>query len=100
MPRTNGPGAAQNSAGLQADVAAVPQSLTRLTAASDRQACLSQVTAEHAGVPTVVDYARYQGRPAMVVVLSDPGAGEVVVVGPDCGLPGSGTDQIYAVPLR
>jgi anti-sigma-K factor RskA len=90
----------QESTGRQAYGSSVPQPLTRLAAAGDRQTCLNEVTTEHGGVPTVVDYARYRGEPAMVVVLSVPGAGEVVVVGPDCGLPGSGSDQIYAVPLR
>lgn len=99
--QAEGPGVAENSASGQMRSAAMPQPLARLTAAGDRQTCLNQVTAEHGGgMPTMVDYARYQGEPAMVVVLSGPGAGEVVVVGPDCGLPGSGTDQIYAVPLR
>jgi anti-sigma factor RsiW len=79
---------------------AVPAELRRLSDPANLQVCLGQLSVAHHGTPTLVDFARYQGRPALVVVLSGTGAGEVVVVGPDCGLPGSGTDQIYATPLR
>lgn len=80
--------------------AATPKDLQRLTAASDLRTCLGMVTAAHGGAARVVDYAQYQGQPALVVVLSGAGTGEVVVVGPRCGLPGSGTDQLYATSLR
>ncbi|HKT03370.1 MAG TPA: hypothetical protein VJT31_27890, partial [Rugosimonospora sp.] len=75
-------------------------SLQRLQGTDALRTCLDLVAAAHHGTPELVDYARYQGNPAIVVVLTGPGTGELVVVGPDCGLPGSGTDEIYAAPVR
>lgn len=69
-----------------------PADLDRLAVTSALSACLGTVTTEYGGTVSVVDYARYQGRDALIVGLS---TGRVVVSGPNCGLPGSGTDLIY-----
>jgi hypothetical protein len=57
------------------------------------------VDAYQAGAVTMVDYARYEGAPALVVLLDDaykvPGRKWVVVVGPDCGSNGAIGEQKY-----
>ena len=51
---------------------------------------------------SVVDYARYQGAPALVVVLSGafnvPQRRWVVVVGARCGEGGAIADELYNSP--
>jgi hypothetical protein len=75
--------------------AQVPAPLRRLAAFGDLQTCLGLLSTTYGRAPELVDYARFQGKPALVVVLSGSGSPRVVVVGPACGLPASGTDQIY-----
>lgn len=74
----------------------VPAGLLRLAERAALSACLAAVTGEHGrGQVTVqvVDYASFEGRPALVIVFADGmGARWVWVSGPDCGLPGSGAD--------
>jgi hypothetical protein len=82
------------------DATGKPSGLSRLASPADLQICLGLLASAYQRAPTLVDYAHYQGRPALVVVLSGASGREVVVVGPNCGLPGSGTDQIYAAPVR
>jgi hypothetical protein len=72
----------------------------RLDAPAGLQACLQALAVSHQKTATLVDYARFRGQPALVVVLSGTGAREVVVVGSRCGLPGSGADEIYVLPVR
>lgn len=67
--------------------------LTRLASPAQREDCLAAVTAAVGGTPTRVDYARYAGSPAMIIVLSGARY-RVVAVGPDCGLPGAGIAEI------
>lgn len=67
----------------------VPDALTRLTAGTALVACLGAVASKHPGTPEIVDYARYEGRPALIVV-TDSGT---VVAGPECGV--SGADIRY-----
>jgi negative regulator of sigma E activity len=71
-----------------------PAELNRLTDPGALNACLNAIVARHGGRPTVVDYARYQGQPALIVALSGT---RIVVSGPDCGLPGMGAAEIYSV---
>lgn len=74
----------------------VPAGLRRLADLTALETCLAAVTAEHGrgeiSVQTV-DYASFEGAPALVVVFTSP-AGErwAWVAGPDCGLPGSAAD--------
>ncbi|MFE0592165.1 hypothetical protein [Micromonospora echinospora] len=79
-----------------------PQRTTGLDRLTDRtalDACLGAVGAAHGrGQITVdrVEYAAFQGAPALVVGLVDAeGARWVVVTGPECGVPGSGADTRY-----
>ncbi|MFI6822974.1 hypothetical protein ACIBJE_18745 [Micromonospora sp. NPDC050187] len=79
-----------------------PQGVTDLDRLTDRaalDACLGAVGAAHGrGRITVdrVEYAAFQGAPALVVGLVDAeGDRWVVVTGPECGVPGSGADTRY-----
>jgi hypothetical protein len=53
--------------------------------------CLAAVATSYRGTPSVVDYARFGGAPALVIVLWDrpvsavTAVTTVVAVGPDCG---------------
>jgi hypothetical protein len=76
----------------QADASAgkaVPGALARLSAPAAFSDCLAALGAD--ARPLAVDYARYDGQPAVVVVLPALANGQVdvAVVGPDCGLSGS-----------
>jgi hypothetical protein len=66
--------------------------LDRLIAPDALATCLSDVETAVGGTPTSVDFARYQGRPALIVSI--PSRRLVVAVGADCGLPGSGADEL------
>jgi hypothetical protein len=73
--------------------------LSRLADRSALATCLGAVLGRHGGVVTLVDYARFDGQPALVVLLQNvqeaPGGQFVVVVGPACGQSG-GTDERFA----
>jgi hypothetical protein len=81
----------------------VPPELIRLTGPAARQDCLDAIMRMHGGVPTVVEYARFTGRPALVVLLEGAGTGDgrqwIVVAGPDCGLVPGDVDELYNGPL-
>lgn len=92
-------GFAANGAQPQPDQAkSRPRDLSRLDSQADLQACLGLLTTVYNRAPTLVDYAKYQGQPALVVVLDGAAGTKIVVVGAKCGLAGVGTDQIYATP--
>ncbi|TDC66552.1 hypothetical protein E1258_02425 [Micromonospora sp. KC207] len=73
--------------------------LNRLTGNTALADCLAAVSAEHGAGPLtvdLVDYARFQGNPALVLRFVDPsGARWAWVSGPECGVPGSGADTRY-----
>jgi len=76
-----------------------PTGLDRLTRPEALESCLSAISAEHAaGTLTVelVDYASFQGSPALVVTFLDA-SGErwTWVSGPECGVPGSDADTRF-----
>jgi hypothetical protein len=82
---------------------AVPDELRPLTAPTAREACLAAIVAEYGGTVTLVDYARFQGRPALVVVLTDAkgrSGSWIVVVGPSCGTGGAIADERYNGPAQ
>lgn len=62
--------------------------------------CLSAVAAEHGSAPLtveVIDYARFQGEQALVIRFTDAtGTRWAWVSGPECGVPGSGSDSRYS----
>ncbi len=85
----------------KADSGAAPQApdaigLQRLDDNAALQQCLDTIRSRYGGEPALVDYARWQGAPALVVVLSLGGVRRIVVVGPSCGLPDGGTDERYS----
>ncbi|MFI7574450.1 hypothetical protein [Micromonospora sp. NPDC049497] len=87
--------------GAQTDKGRVagPASLYRLDDPAALGACLAAITAEHGSAPLVVelvDYARFQGEAALVVRFTDAaGAKWSWVSGPECGVPGSGSDARF-----
>ncbi|OKI57894.1 hypothetical protein [Micromonospora sp. CB01531] len=90
----HGPGLAPDDR-RQSDAAG----LERLTRPEALESCLGAISAEHrAGLITLdlVDYASFQGRPALVVTFVD-GSGErwAWVSGAECGVPGSGADTRF-----
>ncbi|MDM4721715.1 hypothetical protein QTQ03_19750 [Micromonospora sp. WMMA1363] len=76
-----------------------PVGLDRLEDSAALTGCLTEIGAEHRAGPLVVDvvdYARFRGDPALVVWFTDgTGARWAWVSGPECGLPGSGSDNRY-----
>ncbi|MGK5522049.1 hypothetical protein ACSNN9_22205 [Micromonospora sp. URMC 107] len=88
--------------GVQAEGGRLPGSATgldRLTDPAALGACIGEIKAEHGNGPLVVDvvdYARFQGRPALIVRFTDAtGARWAWASGPECGVPGSGSDSRY-----
>jgi hypothetical protein len=83
--------------------ATVPTELARLVSSAARQDCLDAIRQAHGGVPSLVEFARFTGRPALVVLLDDSRTGNgrqwVVVAGPDCGLVAGDVDELYNGPL-
>jgi hypothetical protein len=81
----------------------VPGPLRRLTEPEARAACLKAIVTQYGGTATLLDYARYQGSPALVVVLDGAGGAaghkRVVAVGPNCGTGGVIADQRYSAPV-
>lgn len=68
-----------------------PGALRPLAQPSRLLACVSQLTVSSAvTIPVAVDFARFDGKPAAVVVLAyDSAHDHAYVVGPTCGLPGA-----------
>jgi hypothetical protein len=80
-------------------LANAPAGLERLLDIRLRGQCLDAIIREYGGTVTLLDYARYEGSPALMVVLSgtriaSPGR-LVVVVGPTCGENNAITDQRF-----
>ncbi|MFU8851289.1 hypothetical protein ACNAW0_09955 [Micromonospora sp. SL1-18] len=73
--------------------------LDRLARPEALKSCLRAISAEHAaGQLTVelIDYASFQGRPALVVTFLDAGGERWAwVSGPECGVPGSDADTRF-----
>ncbi|MEU4776440.1 hypothetical protein [Micromonospora sp. NPDC023633] len=97
---TRGPSGEQP--GVQSEGGRLPGSATgldRLTDPAALGACIGEIKAEHGNGPLVVDvvdYARFQGRPALIVRFTDAtGARWAWASGPECGVPGSGSDSRY-----
>ena len=76
------------------DVAGSAADLRRLDDPQALRECLAAIVAAHGGTPSVVDYARFEGRPALVVVLSGSGGRRIVVAGPQCGV--AGTAEVFS----
>jgi hypothetical protein len=94
------PKASSQVPGLATDSASAP--LARLRPPDALLACLDAIAqANGAGTITVqtVDYARFEGSPALVVRFSAANGGRVWASGPACGAPGSGAATIASVPV-
>jgi len=65
---------------------AVDPTLARLQRPGQLQACVDELAGRRGVVPIAVDFARFQGRPAVIVVLADPEPARVQawVVGAGC----------------
>lgn len=89
------------AAGARADAAG--PGLSRLADRAALSACLDAVAAEHArGLVAVdlVDYASFEGSPALILAFTDGGGGRWGwVVGPNCGRAESGADTRYRTSL-
>ncbi len=73
----------------------VPQELSRLLAIPALDDCLTAIRTSYPGAVTIVDYARFEGMPALLVAITEAtGSTRVVVTGPDCGR--SGIDERYS----
>jgi hypothetical protein len=76
------------------DKAAVPPSLHGLAQQTQLATCLSAIQRLYPGTVALLDYARYLGQPALIVVIATEGHTTAVAVGPQCGVSGA---QILAV---
>jgi hypothetical protein len=107
LPTAAGPLAGQPTRATKAGPAAAPDGgrlaapggLQRLTDRTALTACLDAVAGEHAGGPVtvqLVDYASFDGSPALVILFTDRSSVRWAwVAGPECGVPGSGADTRY-----
>jgi hypothetical protein len=68
-----------------------PAPLARLLDRTALSACLDAIRAINPGSVVAVDYARFAGSPALVVLVEQGNTSTAVAVGPDCGR--SGADQ-------
>ena len=73
---------------------AAPRTLSRLTEPVALRDCLTAIGADHPGVPVLVDFANYEGKPALIVSVRNDRTTTVVAVGVNCGL--AGADQLAA----
>ncbi|GAA2844575.1 hypothetical protein Acy02nite_45630 [Actinoplanes cyaneus] len=77
--------------------------LERLTAPGALGDCLAEIARENAGgrmTVTSIDYARFEGEPALVVRFAASNGEWAWASGADCGLPGGGADTLGSVPVR
>jgi hypothetical protein len=103
MQQETGSGPGNGPGPLRAvEPSAVPSDLAPLNDPAAREACLSAIVTQYGGRVALVDYARFQGAPALVVLLDGAtfaGGGRLaVVVGPQCGR-GNTTDERYKLPI-
>jgi hypothetical protein len=81
---------------------AVAPPLDRLTPGAALQACLDAIEQQNAAGPIVapiVDYARFDGKPALIVRFSAANGNWVWATGPDCGLAGVGAAKLGSVQV-
>ena len=74
-----------------------PAALGRLTSPAALEACLEAVETSVGGTTRSVDFASYDGAPALIVVLDSPP--RAVAVDPNCGLDGN-DDQIAMLKMH
>jgi hypothetical protein len=59
--------------------------------------CLAAIARAHPGTPAVVDFAMFEGTPALVVVIRQGAGAVVVAAGSRCGI--GGADELYAATV-
>ncbi len=76
--------------------------LSRLSAPDALRVCLDAISAAHGHpvTPESIDFARFEGTPAVIVQFTSPTGTWSWVSGPDCGTPGTGADTRYQVQVR
>jgi hypothetical protein len=77
--------------------------LDRLRARDALQACIEAIAQANASGPITVetvDYARYAGRPALVVRFTSAGLTWAYAAGPNCGTPDGEADLLNRVQVR
>jgi hypothetical protein len=77
--------------------------LERLAAPGALADCLAEIARENAGgrmTVSSIDYARFEGEPALVVRFAASNGEWAWASGADCGLPGGGADTLGSVPVR
>jgi hypothetical protein len=83
--------------------ALAPPLLRRLTEPAALNRCLAAIAIEHGVASTAVrliDYASFEGSPALLIVFTGSTGGDMVwVVGPDCGVGGTQADTRYHAPV-
>jgi hypothetical protein len=77
--------------------AEAPAPLARLLDPTALAECLDVIRVINPGVALTVDYARFNGEPALVVFVREASRSVAVVVGPDCGR--AGADQKASTPI-
>jgi len=95
-----GPQAAEDARALTS--AGVDAALRRLVDRDALQACLDAIARAQAAAEIdvrQVDYARFEGAPAVVVLFVADGRQWAWVSGPGCGTPAFGADIRYRVPV-
>jgi hypothetical protein len=75
---------------------AVPSPLARLAEPTGLEQCLRAVWAVHPGTVALLDYARFENDPALVIVIRQVAGRVVVAVGDECGI--NGSDEKAAIP--
>ncbi|MEV4705284.1 hypothetical protein [Actinoplanes sp. NPDC049316] len=79
-----------------------PDPLGRLRAQESLLACIDEISRENGAGPVTaqaIDYARFEGAPALVVQFAAGNGRWVWAAGADCGLPASGADRLGAVKV-
>lgn len=77
--------------------------LARLTDQAALDECLAAVQQENAGGPLdvqAVDFARFDGAPALIVRFTASNGAQAWAVGAECGTPPGDADTIEKVPVR
>jgi hypothetical protein len=91
----------ERSGGAEAAPGSGGDVLARLRIRDALVACLQAIAVEEGGgspiIVEAVDYARFEGAPAVIVRFLTDGVTRVVAAGPDCGAPGRGTNSLGTV---
>ncbi|NMO54406.1 hypothetical protein HH310_24885 [Actinoplanes sp. TBRC 11911] len=97
-PDLNAPAAPKDRSGASASVP-----LGRLDPGQGLQACLDAIQRANAGgmiSVQSVDYAKFDGSPALIVRFTAANGAWAWASGPECGTPGSGPATLGKVPVR